>query len=418
VGLTLREEDLALLGQPLELLATPRRTIQAPNRIAHQPMEAADAETDGSPSPATFCRYVERASGGAGLEIVEALAVSPAGRGSHRQLVIHEGTRRGLETLVRKYRNVNPTTPIIFQLTHGGPYAAEPVTPYPRPDLQARLLEDADLGQLQEELVAATRIALACGADGIDFKHCHGYLLGGLLAPANRERPGWSWGGESLEARARFTLETLARMQEVAPPDAFLYMVRLSAFEGTPGGFGSRDPTSSDEDPDRLELQALARLLTGSGVRLLNVSAGVPARTPLLVRQTDEHPEGFLAHQARAALVKASAPEALVVGSGYTFPGAGRNSLPGARPEERCLVHVAARALREGRVDLVGLGRQSFADPCTARKLLSGEVERVRWCTTCNQCATAMRSGIHAGCVTHDPYYTDLFRQLRRREPV
>jgi len=69
-----------------------------------------------------------------------------------------------------------------------------------------------------------------------------------MLGPANRARPGWTYGGETLAERARFTFETLARMMDVVPPDRFLYTVRLSAFEGIPGCFGSVSADSAQRD--------------------------------------------------------------------------------------------------------------------------------------------------------------------------
>ena len=73
-----RPGDIETLAVPLDLLRTPKRTIVAPNRIVYQPMEANDAEEDGSPSDLTFARYRARATGRAGIDFVEAMAVCPA----------------------------------------------------------------------------------------------------------------------------------------------------------------------------------------------------------------------------------------------------------------------------------------------------------------------------------------------------
>ena len=55
--------DVAVLAKPLTL----KEGLVAPNRIAYQPMEGNDALPDGSPSPTTLARYLERAAGRAGL---------------------------------------------------------------------------------------------------------------------------------------------------------------------------------------------------------------------------------------------------------------------------------------------------------------------------------------------------------------
>jgi 2,4-dienoyl-CoA reductase-like NADH-dependent reductase (Old Yellow Enzyme family) len=211
----------------------------------------------------------------------------------------------------------------------------------------------------------------------------------------------------------RFFRDTLARMREEAPHDRFLYTVRISAFEGIPGGFGSVDAASPEPDPDRTELLAFARAAEAAGVHLLNQSSGVPELTPLLVRQTNENPLGFHDHQAHAAALK-RAVSVPVVGSGYSYPKAGVNKLPGDEPAEKSLVKLAARALAAGEVDLIGIGRQCLSDPGFARKLLAGEWDEIRWDTSCNQCAVSLRSGIHAGCVTYDRYYKERFREMRK----
>lgn len=408
--------DLEALARPLVLLETRARRVVAPNRIVYQPMEGNDAKPGGGPSALTLLRYLERANGFAGVDIVEALAVSPEGKARENQLVLCEGTRRGFDRLVRKYRGANEETPLLFQLTHSGRFAADPVTPYPLANGSARPLTDADMDHIQRDFVTATRIAFRCGADGIDFKHCHGYLCGALLGPANHARESWSWGGRTLEERTRFLTETLARMMAEVPPDRFLYMVRISAFEGIPGGFGSKDATSMEEDEAFTELRALARILEKTGVHVINQSSGVPEITPDLVRQTNANPEGFLVHQERAAIIK-EAVSVPVIGSGYSYPKDGRNKLPG-EGEGKDIVTLGGRAIRAGRVDMIGIGRQCLADPYFARKLLSGHSGSIRWDTSCNRCAVALRSGIPAGCVVHDPHYRDLWKALGRHPPA
>ncbi len=175
-------DDLAALASPLVLLESAGHTLTASNRIAYQPMEGNDAEADGAPSPATLARYEARAAGGAGLDIVEAVAVTPGGRARASQLLLTDATRAAFERLVAAYRAKNASTPLLVQLTHSGRFAREPVSPYAIEDGEARLLQDGDLERVREAFVRAARLVFECGADGIDFKHCHGYLGGALPA--------------------------------------------------------------------------------------------------------------------------------------------------------------------------------------------------------------------------------------------
>ncbi|MFV1957856.1 MAG: hypothetical protein ACC662_00445 [Planctomycetota bacterium] len=395
-------EDMQASARPLALLGTPVRTLTAPNRIAYQPMEGNDAEEDGAPSPATILRYEARAVGGAGLDVVEAVAVTPGGRARARQLLLCDTTRAGFERLIARYRAKNRETPLLVQLTHSGRFAREPVSPYRLDDAGARLLEDDDMERLRDAFVCAARLVIECGADGIDFKHCHGYLAGALLGPANRARPGWHHGGETLAERTRFLVGTLRAMREVVPGDRFLVMVRLSAYEGIVGGFGSRGPETAEEDQRATELRALASLLAEEGVRLVGASAGVPELTPHLVRQTNKQPEGFEPLQRYAAVIR-EASGLPVVGSGYSYLRAGNNRLPGDDAREKNLVTRGGRAVRRRRVDFVGIGRQALADPRFATLLLSGRADEIRWDTACNRCAVALRTGRPARCATYDP---------------
>lgn len=409
-----RSADLEALSEPLTLLDSPAKRLVAPNRVVYQPMEGNDAEPEGSPSTMTLDRYRARAEGRAGIDFVEALAVSEDGRARPRQLRIDAATEAGFAALVEAYREVNADTPLLFQLTHSGRFGANRVTPYPLPGIDARLLTDADAEAMLGHLVSATKVAFRSGADGIDFKHCHGYLYGAMLGPANRARDGWSYGGESLRDRTRFLEVALDRMMAEVPAERFLYCVRLSAFEGIPGGFGSIDAESAEEDPECRELTELCRLLEEKGVALINQSSGVPEITPQLVRMTNEDASGFPHHQERAALIKRSV-SVPVVGSAYSYARHGGNKLPGDDPAEKSLVALGGCAIREGKVDFIGIGRQSLADPRFAAKLLGGRADEILWDDACNRCAIAMRSGIPAACATHDPEAKRRFRELRRK---
>ena len=405
--------DVAALAEPRVLLDTEERRLVAPNRIVYQPMEAGDAGADGDPPSPTLRRYRARAAGRAGIDFVEALAVSPEARARGRQLVLTDRTRAGFAQLVETYRSVNETTPLLFQLTHSLHFTLQSVQPYPLPDAKARLLVDDDMARIQDGLVRASRFAFEAGADGIDFKHCHGYLCGAMLGPANRDRNDWSWGGETIETRARFLVETLARMRDEVPATRFLYTVRLSAFEGIPGGFGSRSAESTEEDETLGELRALCGILEAAGAGLINQSAGVPEITPLLARQTNQNPLAFFDHQRYAEVIK-RAVHVPVVGSGYSYPAARKNRLPGDDASARSLVTLGGRAVRDGRVDFIGVGRQSLADPAFARKLLEGRTDEIHWDTACSRCAIMLRSDLEVGCVTFDEEAGERFRAMRR----
>ena len=72
------------------------------------------------------------------------------------------------------------------------------------------------------------------------------------------------------------------------------------------------------------------------------------------------------------------------------------------------LPHVAQAALREGWVDMVGLGRMVLTYPELLWDASAGRsIERKRICRTFSDCTTAPRKGLPSGCYPLDSFYKD-----------
>ena len=85
-----------------------------------------------------------------------------------------------------------------------------------------------------------------------------------------------------------------------------------------------------------------------------------------------------------------------MVGTGYTYL---QDYLP----------HVAQAVVREGWIDVVGLGRMVLSYPeMPADSLATGKLSRKIVCRTFSDCTTAPRNGIVSGCFPLDPYYKAL----------
>jgi NADPH2 dehydrogenase len=70
------------------------------------------------------------------------------------------------------------------------------------------------------------------------------------------------------------------------------------------------------------------------------------------------------------------------------------------------LPNVAQAALREGWVDLIGLGRMALSYPELLWDSCSGNaVQFKRICRTFSDCTTAPRKGLPSGCYPLDNYY-------------
>jgi 2,4-dienoyl-CoA reductase-like NADH-dependent reductase (Old Yellow Enzyme family) len=230
-----------------------------PNRIAINAMECCDADTGGNPTDTAFRRYERLARGGAGMIVVEALSVVDENLGRLHQLTALPQNQKGLTALVSAMRRANPKPLIIWQLTHAGelssPEFSERVCVKPFPGYEGRLLTEEEVDEILAKFVLAARMAHDCGADGVDFKLCHGYLGSQLLRPFNDRK--WKYGG-SFANRARFSYEFYERIaKQVKDPD-FCVGSKISVWEGLPGGQGSAGP-----DTPLIDLTETLQLVKG-----------------------------------------------------------------------------------------------------------------------------------------------------------
>ncbi len=461
LGLDLPCDDAILVG-PASPLAQPWTGVaingkRPGNRWTVQPMEGWDATPAGGMTEEVRRRW--RRFGQSGAKLIfggEAMAVRHDGRANPNQLVIVGATLRDLaslrEDLVAAHRERfgNPDDLVIgFQLTHSGRFCRpnertrpEPRVAYHHPILDRRfgvtsdaeVFTDDDLARLVEAYVAAAGIARRAGADFVDLKHCHGYLLHEFLSA--HTRPG-RYGG-SFANRTRLLREIVAAIRASGNPIDI--GVRLSAFDlvpfrpdparsapGKPGpgvpedfsgclpyrfGFGV-NPTNPVE-PDLTEAFQFVDLCVELGVKVLNLSAGSPYYNPHIQRPALFPPsDGYLPPedplvgvvrqiQAVRRVVEhlavrraAGAPIPFVVGTAYSYL-------------QEYLPLVAQAVLRAGWVDSVGIGRAVLSYPAMlADAVASGRMETKLICRTFSDCTTAPRNGLVSGCYPLDRYYAD-----------
>jgi 2,4-dienoyl-CoA reductase (NADPH2) len=403
-----------------EILTLGSKTLA--NRLAVQPMEGFDADTDGSPSELTFRRYRRYAEGGCGLIWFEATSVVPEGRSNPHQLMLHPRNLDSFKRLVdetrRSAQKVFGSSYGIFlviQLTHSGRYSQPEGKPLRQvagfnPDLDrnpedVRILSDDELDRYQDKYVEVARLAEQAGFDAVDIKACHAYLVNELLAA--RKRKGSRF-GETFENRGRFLSEVVQRIRERTPG---LYLaVRLSAFDGIPGGFGVSG--DNPEDIDLSEPIELVRQLAQFNCSLFNITVGNPYEKPYLGRPFDrplqgahlpeEHPlEGITRLLRITATFQQEFPDIPFVGTGYSWL---RHFFP----------NVGAAVLQRGEASLIGLGRSSIAYPDAPKDLMdSGALDPAKVCISCSRCTELMRHGQESGCVMRDKeIYGKLYQKL------
>lgn len=406
------------------------------NRFCILPMEGWDGETDGLPTDLTRRRWENFGKSGAKLIWGgEAVAVRQDGRANPNQLLINDHTLSSIENLrdlLEKTHQANfgTTSDLLvgLQLTHSGRFARpnqksklEPRIAYRHPVLDQKvgitddepILSDEELAQLTHDFVNAAVLAEKAGFRFVDIKHCHGYLGHELLS--GFDRPG-NYGG-SFENRTRLLRDVVSGIEAEAP--RLEIGVRVSLFDfvpfqpgpdgiGVPATVGDyRCAFGGDGTGQGIDLSEPSRfmeLLKELGIQLVCSTVGSPYYNPHIQRpaafppsdgyQPPEDPLVGVARQIQAtADIKRRCPEAILVGSGYSYL-------------QEWLPQVGQAVVREGHADAIGLGRMVLSYPHLPADVLAGKpLARKLICRTFSECTTAPRNGMVSGCYPLDPFY-------------
>ena len=390
------------------------RTIR--NRICMNAMECCDADESGNPTDITLRRYENLFRGDAGMIVVEALSVIDESRGRLRQLTALPQNKPALEKLVRRVKEVNPAPLMIWQLTHSGELSHEEfsrrVCVKPFPGYEGDLLTEADVDEILESFILAAKMAHDCGADGVDFKLCHGYFGSQLLRPFNDRK--WKYGG-SWANRTRFAYEFYERIDKEINDPNFVVGSKISAWEGLPGGMGAEGPDTPIIDLS--EILDLCRGLEERGAKFIIQSAGNPSLTLALTQPDRKIPDyAYLHFWFQREMNRVLKPETALIGSAYSIFRDGRNPFRGVKREESSFAYWAEKNISDGVCDMVALGRQSLADPLLPAKYTEGRAEEINWCTCCDNCIEFLIRQKPVGCSTHFKEYAQSLKAIRREE--
>ena len=391
--------------------------LTAQNRIALNSMECNDADSEGNPTKRTYKRYAKYFEGNGGLIDLEAITVTDKNRGRLYQLSVMPKNQKALKKFVQEMKKVNDKPIFIWQITHSGelshPDFSRRVCVKPLGGFGGDLLSEEEIDNIMDKFVLAAKIAHESGADGIDFKLCHGYLCSQLLRPYNDRK--WKYGG-SWENRKRFVLETYERITDEISDPNFIVGSKISIWEGFPGGFGSASPDTAIID--YTEPVDLIKCIEERGAKFIMVSAGSPSITLALSQPDKRIPDQvYLHHTFQKIVSDAVKPETVVIGSAYSIFRDGRNNLqPQVPAEEKCLIYWANKNISEGVCDMIALGRQSLADCLLPKKLEEGREDEINWCVACDNCVELLIRQQNVGCVTYNKESAKILRDIRKKE--
>lgn len=341
------------------------RGVSARNRIVVAPMCQYSAH-DGMANDFHLVHLGQFATGGAGIVMTEATAVTAQGRISHNDLGLYEDAQVEPLRRIARFLKAHGAVPAM-QLAHAGRKASarigwlggealdesdaaagrapwEMIGPSPLAQKGWNIPLEMTKAMIEETIRSwadAARRAVDAGFEILEIHGAHGYLIHQFLSPASNTRTD-EYGG-AFSARIRFACE-VAEAVRAAIPETMPLFFRISSVDGQDGEWTLDDSV------------ALARALKSVGVDVIDCSSG--------------------------GMLSASPSRMLPRTYGYQIPYAAR-----IRREAHILtmavgliVHPlqAEEALQNGEADLIGLGRELLHIPnwpLHAARLFSGSYD-------------------------------------------
>ncbi|MFC2006662.1 NADH:flavin oxidoreductase [Chloroflexota bacterium] len=266
-----------------------------------------------------------------GLIIIEHTYIAEDGKISRNQLGIYDDKLiAGLKRLTKAIHIHEAKA--ILQITHAGSKTKreltgkQPVGPWNIPvssgDEPPRPLTAIEIDGIVEMFSEASRRAISAGFDGVELHGAHGFLLCQFISPLVNQRNDKY--GESSDGRLRLPLMTIAAVRSEIGEDISLFY-RYGADDMLEGGLTLK------------ESKLIAPRLEKAGVDVIDISGGLGG--------TGRHfkEQGYFVPMAQAIKETVKVP---VIGVGNITEAA-----------------YADRVIREGKVDLVAVGRLLLSNP-------------------------------------------------------
>ncbi|WP_066829793.1 oxidoreductase [Collinsella ihumii] len=239
---------------------------------------------------------------------------------------------------------------IMFQIWHSGCYAT--------PDGLKSMVDDfttEELRALEGRFVDAARRAKAAGADGVEFHMAHTYLASQLLSPFFNHRTD-EYGSDTIENATRFAKNVIERIDRELCDNTFTVIVKLQGSDCTTGGI------TADRAAEA------AAILEKAGATMFTVNAGGALVGYQYMSDNGHRPEGWKVDFAAAVKERVSVPVATC----------GNIRHPDYMHE----------LIRDGKADIIALGRELYADPEFPVKCATGREDELRYCVSCLYCFT------------------------------
>jgi 2,4-dienoyl-CoA reductase-like NADH-dependent reductase (Old Yellow Enzyme family)/thioredoxin reductase len=356
--------------------------LELKNRIVMPALNTQFGTEFGAVSDRLIDFYVERAKGGVSLIVIENTCIDwPVGKAGTSPIRADEWKfLHGLHDLAEA---VHPYgVKIATQLQHTGRQGSsltsaegqQLVAPSAIPCLPTggempRELTIAEIEGLIGKFVLGATITKEAGFDAVEIQGGHGYLITQFMSPYSNKRTD-EYGGD-FEGRMKFALRIVEGVRVVVGPD-FPIIFRFSADEFIEGGLTLEDN------------KLIARRLESAGVDALSVVASIYESPPWFTRiyPTMGMPAGCNVPLAQEIKKVVNIP--VIV--------AGKLGNP----------VLAEQVLRDGKADLIAMGRPLLADPELPMKAAEGRLDDIRPCLCCNEaCAGSASHMWRISCVVN-----------------
>jgi len=329
------------------------------HRMIMAPMMKIFGAENGELTQSVIDYYHARAKGGAALITTGLFEV--LGRKIERYPRIDDDRFiPGLQRLAEAIHSEG--VPIVVQLHHGGSSAGDPISPSGVPCLtagqeilQSRAMHLDEIEEIKQLFVQAALRVKQTGCDGVAPHGAATYLLQQFFSPRMNLRTDL-YGG-SVENRMRLPLEIVRGIRERCGPE-FLIGYAMVVDELSPGGIVLEDSVR------------FATALEKEGVNYIDVRAGTHESFAVT-----ESGRGHSNHQPRTGIWEYSEAVKKVL------------KIPVFCSTSGCYDPVLwEEALKNGRADVVSLGKPLICDPDMPRKVLEGRLEDIRQCILCIEC--------------------------------
>ncbi len=359
------------LLQPFQL-----KHLTLRNRVFSSAHEPAYAEA-GMPTDRYRLYHVEKAKGGLALTMTAGSAVvaedSPPAFGN-----LHAYDDAIVPWIRRMTDEIHEHgAACMIQLTHLGrrtgwaqddwlPVVAPSPLREPAHRAVPKEAEEWDIDRIVGKYADAAERMQAGGMDGVEIES-YGHLFDQFWSPLTNRRTD-EYGG-SFENRLRFGWRVLTGIRERVGPD-FIVGIRMAVDETVPGGIDA--PTG---------LEIVSRLEADGLIDFINVIRGYIATDPSLIEVIPIHGMPSAPHLDFAGQVRESTSLAV---------------LHASKVDD---VATARHAIREGKVDLVGMTRAHLADPHIVRKIVEGRESEIRPCVGATYCLDRIYEFGEALCI-------------------